>query len=91
MPDKLTTNTKGNGSGHNGYEYPSPTCPIITYKQTISIKARKHLLLRNTLPFLLNKILCLREATDATCSETDSGWRPVLPQLYYFQKELDTL
>jgi len=39
MPDKLTTNTKGNDSGQNGREYPSPACPIITYKQTISIKA----------------------------------------------------
>ena len=30
-------------------------CPIINYKQTISIKASKYLLLRNILPFLLNK------------------------------------
>ena len=40
LPDKLTTNTKGNDSGHYGHEYPMPVCPIITYKQTISIKAR---------------------------------------------------
>lgn len=55
MPDKLTTNTKGNGSGHNGREYPSPTCPIITYKQTISIKASDLMWPSNVMPFLLNK------------------------------------
>ena len=40
LPDKLTTNTKGDDSGHTTAEYPSENCPIITYKQTISIKAR---------------------------------------------------
>ena len=39
LPDKLTTNTKGNDSGQNGREYPTPACRIVTYKQTISIKA----------------------------------------------------
>lgn len=39
MPDKLTTNTKGNDSGQNVDEYPLPSRRIITYKQTISIKA----------------------------------------------------
>ncbi len=40
MPDKLTTNTKGNGSGQNVDEYPVPSRRIITYKQTKSIKAK---------------------------------------------------